>query len=79
MSREEILTECGLLNRDLHKEDVDTIHLQVGKEKYEGALKAMDKYLIQELKSLLESCQQIHSDYIIDRIKQEIDVLENGF
>ena len=79
MSREEILTQCGLLNRDLHKGDINTLHLQVGQEKYEGALKAMELYLIQELKSLLESCQQIHSDYIIDRIKQEIDILENGF
>jgi hypothetical protein len=79
MSREEILTQCGVLNRELHKEDSSTIHLQVGKEKYDACLKAMEMYLIQELKSLRDACKQIHSEYVIERIEQEIDILENGF
>jgi len=78
LSREEILTKHGVLNRELHKMDVNTLHLQVGKEKYDGCKNAMEEYLIQELKSLLERCKGVHSEYVVQVIEQEIDVLENG-
>lgn len=43
-SAEDILTECGVLNREIHKEDSSTLHLQIGKEKYDACKKAMEEY-----------------------------------
>lgn len=42
-------------------------------------LDAMDVYLIQELKELLEECKSVHPEYIVEKIKSQIDYLEMAF
>jgi len=49
MTKEQILTKHGILNRELFIKDVSTIHLQIGKEKYNSCLNAMSEWESQEL------------------------------
>lgn len=39
---------------------------------------AMDNYLVCKLKEIINDCKLIHSEYIIERIEQEIDYVKYG-
>ncbi len=45
---------------------------------YSEIFDLMNGYFIDQLKGLVEDLQQIHPEYIIDRIKDEISSYENG-
>ena len=45
---------------------------------YSEIFDLMNGYFIDKLKGLVEDLQQIHPEYIIDRIKDEISSYENG-
>ena len=45
---------------------------------YSEIFDLMDGYFIEQLKGLVEDLEQIHPEYIIDRIKDEISSYENG-
>lgn len=49
MTKEQILTKHGVLNRELFIKDVSTIHLQISKEKYDSCLNAMSEWESQQL------------------------------
>ena len=43
-----------------------------------AAKELMDAYLIDQLKGLVEDVSQLHPEYIVKRIEDEIFYLENG-
>jgi hypothetical protein len=45
---------------------------------YSEIFDLMSGYFIDQLKGLVEDSEQIHTEYIIDRIKDEISCFENG-
>lgn len=45
---------------------------------YSEIFDLMNGYFIDQLKGLVEDLEQIHPEYIIDRIKDEISSYENG-
>jgi hypothetical protein len=44
----------------------------------EAVKKLMEEYWIDQLKGLVEDLGQVHPEYIIERIKDEISYLEHG-
>ena len=44
----------------------------------EAVKQLMDLYLIDQLKGLVENLRFVHSEYILERIKDEIKSLEEG-
>lgn len=44
----------------------------------EAVKELMESYLIDQLKGLVKDISQVHPEYIIDRIKDEISSLEHG-
>jgi hypothetical protein len=71
MTKNEIIQKRHpFFNEDISMKDIE-INAEVVKE-------LMNDYLIDQLKGLVEDLKQVHSEYIIDRINDEIYSLEHG-
>ena len=69
MTKDEIIKQCyPFYNSDITQKDIE-INAEAVKE-------LMELYLIDKLKRLVEDIEQVHSEYIIERIKAEISSLE---
>lgn len=70
MTKNEIIKQCyPFYNTDIAQKDIEI--------NSESAKKLMDLYLIDQLKGLVEDLGQIHPEYIIERINDEITYLTN--
>lgn len=69
-----------LKTHKMTKQEILTQMFEKGQPFYNeiDILDAMDTYLIQELKKLLEECKTVHSEYIVEKIESQIDYLEHG-
>jgi len=71
MTKDEIIKQrYPFHNPDITQKDIE-INAEAVKE-------LMGAYLIDQLKGLVEDLEQVHSEYIIERIKDEISSLEHG-
>lgn len=71
MTKDEIIKQrYPFYNPDIAQKDIE-INAEAVKE-------LMEAYLIDQLKGLVEDLGQVHSEYIIERIKDEISALEHG-
>jgi hypothetical protein len=71
MTKDEIIKQrYPFYNPDIAQKDIE-INAEAVKE-------LMEAYLIDQLKVLVEDVSQVHPEYIIERIKDEISSLEHG-
>ena len=71
MTKDEIIKQrYPFYNPDIEEEDIE-INAEAVKE-------LMEAYFIEQLKILAEDLGQVHPEYIIERIKDEISSLEHG-
>lgn len=71
MTKDEIIKQrYPFYNPDIAQNDIE-INAEAVKE-------LMEAYLIDQLKGLVEDVSQVHPEYIIERIKDEISSLEHG-
>ena len=71
MTKDEIIKQrYPFYNPDIAQKDIE-INTEAVKE-------LMEAYLIDQLKVLVEDISQVHPEYIIERIKDEISSLEHG-
>lgn len=71
MTKDEIIKQrYPFYNPDIEEEDIE-INAEAVKE-------LMEAYFIEQLKRLAEDLEQVHPEYIIERIKDEISYLEHG-
>ena len=71
MTKNEIIQKrYPFYNEDIAMKDIE-INAEAVKE-------LMNDYLIDQLKGLVEDLKQVHSEYIIERINDEIHSLEHG-
>ena len=71
MTKDEIIKQrFPFYNPDIAQKDIE-INAEAVKE-------LMEAYLIDQLKGLVNDIQEIHPEYIIARIKDEINYLEYG-
>jgi hypothetical protein len=71
MTKDEIIKQrYAFYNPDIAQKDIE-INTEAVKE-------LMEAYLIDQLKGLVEDLGQVHPEYIIERINDEISSLENG-
>ena len=71
MTKDEIIKQrYPFYNPDIEQKDIE-INAQAAKE-------LMQLYFIDQLKGLVDDLGQVHPEYIIERIKDEISSLEHG-
>jgi hypothetical protein len=71
MTKDEIIKQrYPFYNPDIAQKNIE-INAEAVKE-------LMEAYLIDQLKRLVEDLSQVHPEYIIERIKDEISSLEHG-
>lgn len=71
MTKDEIIKQrYPFYNPDIAQKDIE-INAEAVKE-------LMEAYLIDQLKGLVEDLSQVHPEYFIQRIKDEIYSLEHG-
>ena len=71
MTKDEIIKQrYPFYNPDIAQKDIE-INAEAIKE-------LMEAYLIDQLKALVEDVSQVHPEYIIERIKDEISSLVHG-
>jgi hypothetical protein len=71
MTKDEIIKQrYPFYNPDIAQKDIE-INAEEAKE-------LMEAYWIDQLKGLVEDLEQVHPEYIIERIKGEISYLEHG-
>ena len=71
MTKDEIIKQrYPFYNPDIAQKDIE-INAEAVKE-------LMEAYFIEQLKILAEDLGQVHPEYIIERIKDEISSLEHG-
>ena len=71
MTKDEIIKQrYPFYNHDIEQNDIE-INAEAVKE-------LMEVYFIDQLKGLVEDLGQVHPEYIIERIKDEISSLEHG-
>ena len=71
MTKDEIIKQrYPFYNPDIEQKDIE-INAEEVKE-------LMEAYFIDQLKGLVEDLGEVHPEYIIERIKDEISSLEHG-
>ena len=71
MTKDEIIKQrYPFYNPDIAQKDIE-INAEAVKE-------LMEAYWIDQLKGLVEDLKQVHPEYIIERINDEISYYENG-
>ena len=71
MTKDEIIKQrYPFYNPGIEQKDIE-INAEAVKE-------LMEAYLIDQLKGLIKDLAQVHPEYIIERIKDEISSLEHG-
>lgn len=71
MTKDEIIKQrYPFYNPDIAQKDIE-INAEAVKE-------LMEAYLIDQLKGLVKDVNQVHPEYIVERIKDEISSLEHG-
>lgn len=71
MTKDEIIKQ----RYPFYNPDFPQKNIEINAEAVKGLMEA---YFIDQLKGLVEDLKQVHSEYIIERIKDEISSLEYG-